>query len=256
MVALYPIKRATTKICLEKMRDVYFKMVGKPSRILSDNGTQFASPGWRTMLESWGISVSFSSVRHLHSNSVERTMRELGRIFRTYCSEKHTEWARHILFVQKILNYNVHDSTEAVPYELHFGRVIDEKIYEMFPKLKRSLEDRKYQIEIANERLRKAFEQRSKKQVHKNKVDLEIGDLVLVRVSHLSNANNRQIYKFFYLYEGPFEINKKMGNNAFELVLVFGSALRKGIFYRFHLKSIIRLLMFLIELSFYVYNES
>lgn len=95
-MTLYPIKRATTKICLQKLKELYFDQVGKPTRILSDNGTQFSSPNWKMTIRSWGITAIFSSVRHPQSNPVERTMRELGRLFRTYCPDKHTAWSRHI----------------------------------------------------------------------------------------------------------------------------------------------------------------
>ena len=92
-VTLYAIKWANTKTCLEKLQNRYFAEVGKPEKILSDNGTQFTSPIWRDTLESLGICVLHSSMRHPQSNPVERTMRELGRLFRTFCSHKHTGWA-------------------------------------------------------------------------------------------------------------------------------------------------------------------
>lgn len=43
-VRLYPIKRETTDTVLKKLFDSYFPEMGKPKRILSDNGTQFSSP--------------------------------------------------------------------------------------------------------------------------------------------------------------------------------------------------------------------
>lgn len=42
-VAVYPIKRATTKTALNKMINEYFVKIGKPERLLSDNGTQFTA---------------------------------------------------------------------------------------------------------------------------------------------------------------------------------------------------------------------
>ncbi|OXU16381.1 hypothetical protein TSAR_000083 [Trichomalopsis sarcophagae] len=40
LITLYPIKRATTKICLIKLTQNYFDKVGKPERILSDHVTK------------------------------------------------------------------------------------------------------------------------------------------------------------------------------------------------------------------------
>lgn len=103
---LYPIKAANTKTCLDKLTKRNFFEIGRPNRIFSDNGTQFTAHAWRATLESYGIRVSFSSVRHPQSNPVERTMRELGRLFRTYCSGGHTAWGRHVSFVQDVLNFS------------------------------------------------------------------------------------------------------------------------------------------------------
>lgn len=236
-VTLYAIKRATTQICLKKIVDQYFHDVGKPERILSDNGTQFTAHAWRATLEAQGIKVAFSSVRHPQSNPVERTMRELGRIFRTYCTQKHTSWGRHVSFAQDCLNYSCHMSTGEIPYELHFGRSVHEKIYSLFPLLEARPIDRKFQIELANERLRKAFEQRSKNKGRGSKIVLEVGDLVLARVPHLSDKSERLISKFFHLYEGPFRIAKRIGNNAFELVELTEAPRTPKIVNRFHLKK-------------------
>jgi hypothetical protein len=45
-VTLYPLKAATTRSCLKKLREHYFPRVIKPETILSDHGSQFASPAW------------------------------------------------------------------------------------------------------------------------------------------------------------------------------------------------------------------
>lgn len=42
-VRLYPMKRATTKVALNKMINDYFIKVGKPEKLLSDHGTQFTA---------------------------------------------------------------------------------------------------------------------------------------------------------------------------------------------------------------------
>lgn len=237
LVTLYAIRRATTQICLKKLKEHYFKEIGKPERILSDNRTQFTAHAWRSTLEEEGVKISYCSVRHPQSNPSERTMRELGRLFRTYCAEKHTSWGRHVTFIQDCLNYSFHLSTGQVPYELHFGRSVHEKIYRLFPLLEPRPCERKFQIDLANERLRKAFDQRSKVTGKKSIIKLKIGDLVLARVPHLSDKSERLIYKFFHLYEGPFRIDKCLGNNAFVLVDMSDSSKIRGTFNRFHLKK-------------------
>ncbi|XP_043471737.1 uncharacterized protein LOC122504619 [Leptopilina heterotoma] len=91
-VKLYPIKKETTEIVLKKLRESYFPEMGKPKRILADHGSQFTSKKWSNCLSKLEVKVIFSSIRHPQGNPVERVMRELGRFFRTLCSERHTRW--------------------------------------------------------------------------------------------------------------------------------------------------------------------
>lgn len=75
----------------------YIPEMGLPKRILSDHGSQFASPKWLNKLRKEQIQVIYSSIRHPKSNAVERVMKELGRLFRTLCSDRHTRWAKHVI---------------------------------------------------------------------------------------------------------------------------------------------------------------
>lgn len=236
-VTLYPMKRATTKNCIIKLQDHYFVKVGKPDRCLSDNGTQFSSPRWKSTLAALRVKAIFSSVRHPQSNPVERTMRELGKLFRTYCSERHTGWAPHLPYVQDCLNLLRHQSTGEVPYELHFGQSSKEKIWELFPLLKAQPINREVQLQLANERLQKAFQQRSKSQVKPSKVRISIDDLVMLKVPHLSNASQKHIHKFFHIYEGPYRVLSVTGNNAFRLADPMDRSRVKGVYNRVHLRK-------------------
>ena len=61
---------------------------------------------------------------------------------------------------------------------------------------------------------------------------LQLGDLVLLRVPHLSNASQKVISKFFHLYEGSFRIVRVVGENAFELVHSDNPDCVKGVYNR------------------------
>lgn len=127
-VKLYPLKRATTRIALKKIEEQYIPELGKPLAILSDNGTQFTSNLWKSTLQQEGIRAIFSAVRHPQSNPTERVMRELGRLFRTLCSDAHTKWAKYIPVIESFLNVTVHSSTGFPPCKLHFRRRVTEQI--------------------------------------------------------------------------------------------------------------------------------
>lgn len=48
-------------------------------------------------------------------------------------------------------------------------------------------------------------------------IELKLGDKVLLRVRHLSNALDKVTKKFFHLFEGPYTITRVFDNNAYEL---------------------------------------
>ena len=64
-----------------------------------------------------------------------------------------------------------------------------------------------------------------------------MGDLVLLRVKHLSNALDKVTKKFFHLFEGSFRIDKTIGNNAFVLVDPNNSSEIKGTYNRTNLRK-------------------
>ena len=45
-VVLYPLRRANTKAVINKLIKDHFPKYGKPSKIVTDHGTQFTSPVW------------------------------------------------------------------------------------------------------------------------------------------------------------------------------------------------------------------
>jgi len=95
-VRLYPVKKANAVAVTNCMIDDYISTYGKPRCILSDHSVQFRSNVWQKRLLALGVSPTMTSVYHPQSNPAERVMRELGRMFRAYCHENHTEWPRYV----------------------------------------------------------------------------------------------------------------------------------------------------------------
>lgn len=216
-VSLYPIKKATANTCVQKMLNNYIAKHGKPQAILSDNGTQFTSRVWKEKLQQEGIKIQYSSIRHPQSNPTERVMRELGRMLRTFCDRRHTAWANHIDKIEQILNVTTHHSTGFIPYELQYGEDPLFKIKELikYPESRQMPLNTKIQIALVN--LKENAERRKRNQKCISKIKLKVGDLVLLRVPHMSKAIDNTIKKLFHLYEGPYRISKSYDNNAFEL---------------------------------------
>lgn len=236
-VKLYAIKRETTRIALNKLFDKYIPEVGKPMKILSDNGTQFTSPLWSKTLQDANIKTVFCSIRHPQSNPTERIMRELGRLFRTLCSDSHTRWAKHLPEIEYYLNMTTHSSTGFSPHELHFGVKPTDQIQKLiqFPELEDVSHEAK--LILARKNLLSSYERRKLAQKNVSKIDLKIDDLVLLRVPKKSDKLKGVTEKFFHLYYGPYKISQTFGNNAFELVEKDNSDSVIGIYNRCSLKK-------------------
>ena len=116
---------------MNRLFNQYFKTLAIPKRILSDHGTHFTSNLWKQRLSELEIDVIYSSIRHSQSNSVKRVMRELGRAFRAVCTENYTSWALHVPKIELVLNSCNHFSMRCSPFELHFGKIINDNVYKL-----------------------------------------------------------------------------------------------------------------------------
>ena len=73
-------------------------------------------------------------------------------------------------------------------------------------------------IRLANENLLTKGERRKQRHDAKGKwTKYEVGQLVLVKRHDLSSAQDKEIKKFFLLYEGPYEIVEIKMQNAYVL---------------------------------------
>jgi len=95
--------------------------VGRIERLLTDSGTQFHSKQWFKQLKTSDIQVHHTTTYHLEGNPVERANREIGRMLRTYCHAKHTNWVKWILNIEYWINHSYHCSTGYTPYQILFG---------------------------------------------------------------------------------------------------------------------------------------
>jgi len=219
-VKLYPLRRANAKICIKKLITDYFPKFGVPQNIVSDHGRQFISKYWQTSLKKFNIQVSHTSIYHPQSNPAERVMRELGRMFRTYCHHKHSTWPQYVPYIEWTLNNVRHESTHQTPSALFLQNPKHNPLMQFiqFPHSDPPFEYNK-QLTLAQEVQLTKAESRQKSQMSKlNPTHFKVGDLVLVRTHMLSNQIDKKISKFFLLYNGPFKIKNVKTINAYELV--------------------------------------
>jgi len=196
-VRLFAIKRSTAVIVTNRMITDYIEVHGVPQTVVSDYGVQFVSNVWQTRLSALGVSVTTTSVYHPQSNPAEKVMRELGRLFRTYCHQSHTEWPRYVRYIEWVLNNTVHESTGFTPSEIFLKADRYSPIYEAVEYPPKRSDDFMVKLTMAAEVQRTKAEERRIRHDHRGKaVKFLVGEEVLVRTHRSSSAVDHQIRNF------------------------------------------------------------
>lgn len=218
-IKLYPLRRANAKICIKKLTTDYFPNFGVPKNIVSDHGRQFISKHWQTSLRKYNINVSHTSVYHPQSNPAERVMRELGRMFRTYCHQQHSTWPQYVPYIEWTLNNVRHESTHQTPSALFLNKSKYNPLVQciQFPNNDLPLDYNKELTLAQDVQVSKAEARKKAQATRLNPTLFKVGDMVLVRTHKLSNLVEKKISKFFLLYDGPFKITNIKTTNAYEL---------------------------------------
>lgn len=216
-IKLFPLKKATADAAFRKLIEDVVPLL-QPQAILSDHGTQFTSKAWHRKLQEKGIRATHSSIRHPESNPVERSMRELGRLFRTFCHDKHRDWARYIEKIEEAMNSVCHVSTGFPPHLVVHGTPPPLQIEQLRPYIMDSapvnLEEIRQKVK---ENLNKEADRRERLGSNFS-FEFHVGQRVLLQRNNHANLKPGECPKLHLLYDGPFLINRKPYPNAYELI--------------------------------------
>lgn len=147
-------------------------------------------------------------------------MRELGRMFRTYCHHKHINWPQYVPYIEWTLNNVRHESTHYTPSELFLNKPQHNPLAQFIPFPSTDLSpDYNKKLTLAQEvQLSKSESRKIRYNETYNPTLFKVNDLVLVRTHKPSNLVDKKISKFFLLFEGPYKIKCTKLVNAYELV--------------------------------------
>lgn len=212
---LYAVRRATTTAAIRRIQQ-YASKYGRPTYILSDNGTQFTAKGWNRELEQMGITPKFTAIRNPCTNIAERWNRQLGNLFRILVRERHTRWASYLNVIEACLNETYQETIEMTPFEAHFGhkpKRLWEKFLDECAINKEQVDHHQIYLRIREKRKRNADQWNEKHKLS----ELDVGDQVLVHTYPMSDAAQHILAKFCALYEGPYVITRRIGKSTYEL---------------------------------------
>lgn len=217
LIRLYKLKVATTKSVLKCVERFHSEI--KIEVLLSDNGSQFTSRQWEKNLTRWGIGIRHTAIRNPSPNITERVNKELGRIFRTYCHEKHTRWALYLDDIEDTYNNTIHCSTGFSPNEIAFGKPPTYKMDKYVGKVCKPVVDlEEIRVEARKNLIRSAEKRQEFFNIKKRLMTYEIGTLVKLRKFTQSNLIKKHTKKFALLYDGPYVVSAAPYSNTYTLV--------------------------------------
>jgi len=217
---VFPLTKAQTNApgCASRALSVFCHW-GFPSRIISDNGPQFASEIWIEVMKLLKIKAVFTSPYQPQGNLTERKNRDIKTYLIKYMEEKHRNWDQYLNLMLAALRNAKIKSIGLTPFEANFGRrmrlPIDIFTYDPDHKgeigddirdfSKRIANNAKAMVRYAFENLDLAsFEQKLYYDDNRRDQEFEIGDLVTMKVYATSNKAQGITKKLSPKREGPY----------------------------------------------------
>lgn len=241
---LKAVKRFTSKVAIEILREEIFSCFGVPETIVSDNGTQFKSHDFSDFLSKYGIQHFCTGAYAPQSNAAERVNRSINAALRAYVRTDQREWDVFLSSINSALRKSIHQSIGMSPYFVVFGQHMlshgqDFKLLrnlsllregevnlsraDEFPRIRSTLE----------KHLTKAYETNQRTyNLRTRPRSFEVGDEVIKRNFCLSNAATNFNAKLAPVGTKA-RIKKKLGQSIYLLEDLNGRELGK-----FHAKDI------------------
>ena len=223
-VRLYPCKK-TNERTVERCITEYANTIGKPQNIIVDNATYFQNDKFRSFCGKNGIKIRYTSIRNPKANPAERYIKEVIKFLRIKCHHDHTNWEEVIWDIEVFLNKTHNLTTEETPEMLMHNVKTDR------PWVCHNLTSYEELMSNVNEKLKKRNERYVKKELKKRhkEIELNIGDLVLVRALRVPSKRKGICLKLQLPFEGPYVIVQKNGESSYTVANT-DSGMIRGIF--------------------------
>uniref|UniRef100_T1IMP2 RNA-directed DNA polymerase n=1 Tax=Strigamia maritima TaxID=126957 RepID=T1IMP2_STRMM len=240
-VELFPLAVASAKKIVEKINEVSCRF-GHPSKVISDNGSQFVSTVYKEFCTKRNITMAHTSTYTPHSNPTERVNRDIKTMLAIY-TDVHSHWPKYLNEFAFASRTQVSEALGHTPMLLNTGREApllfdprilyhgisldknkpEEYVKELLDVLKRAHQN-------IYHRMQKNYEKHEK--VHNDKYHIceyELGDLVWRKTHILSDKDNNITKGLAVKHDGPWEITKIHGGGAYELTKIGNRKIEKSI---------------------------
>src|SRR6266852_5389599 len=115
-----------TTTMVEQTAELYqnhvWRRFGLPSKVISDQGTQFTANFTRALCASLGIQQAMSMAYHPQTDGqTEQLNQELKQYLRAFCNLQQTDWSIFLATAEFSHNSHVHSTMEHSPFEALMG---------------------------------------------------------------------------------------------------------------------------------------
>ena len=120
----------STEVLADKYMHEVVRLHGVPANIVSDRDTRFRSHFWKSLQDSLGTRLEFSSPYHPETDGQsERTIQILEDILRACMLDFKGSWEDHLHLVEFSYNNSYQASIKMAPFEALYGRKCRSPLY-------------------------------------------------------------------------------------------------------------------------------
>ncbi|XP_044596717.1 uncharacterized protein K02A2.6-like [Cotesia glomerata] len=226
-VEIQPLRQAKAEAIVRILKERVLLRFGSVRVVISDNGSQFISKEFTSLLKEYGIEHMRTPPYSPQCNPVERMNKVIGTMIAQFIKKSQRSWDKYLPELNFAINTSKHESTQFTPAYLNYGREIlppntlratceGGQVVEDYNHLD-SLQILKEAMDLVRLNLAKAFTKQSQ---HYNDRHIDwypkIGDLVARREHHLSSAIDHFSGKLAEKYSGGYTVTKLISPNVFE----------------------------------------
>jgi len=224
------------------------RLHGVPVNIVSDRDTRFLSHFWRSLQESLGTRLKFSTAYHLQPDGQsERTIQILKAMLRACMLDFKGSWEDHVHLAEFAYSNSYQASIKMAPFEALYGRRYrsplcwDDIGYRLLLRPKIIIQTME-KSKVIRERL-KAAQDRQKQwaNLSRKPLEFEVGDKVFLKISPTRGVMRfGSRGKLSPRFIRPFEVLERLGEVAYRLALPPSLDGVHDVFYIFQFRRYVR----------------
>ena len=226
----------TTDITAPRLAELFLREIvahhGFPLSFVSDRDPRFTAHFWTALWARVGTTLAMGTAFHPQSDGqTERANRTLETMLRSVVNFKQSDWHKHLPLAELACNSAVQSTTGVSPFQLVYGREAALPLDHALAPLREgmapcpSAEEFAAKMQAVWSRAQQAIAAaglRQKKAADKRlrEAAFAVGDKVMLSTEHLQLTDARaRTAKFADRFIGPFEVQRVVNANAYELAL-------------------------------------